>query len=76
MSECTNVRKESDTFFMATHTGLTESSDKFPHPEENKPKKTPTQQRHILVEAAYVLLFDVGYKKKVTNIFGPLPLEM
>lgn len=40
MAECTSVRKESDTFFMASHTGLTETSDKFPHPDENKPKKT------------------------------------
>lgn len=43
--------------------GLTETSDKFPHPEENKPTKTPTQQKYILVEAAYELLYDVGYKK-------------
>lgn len=40
MAECTSVRKESDTFFTATRTGLTESSAKFPYPEENKPKKS------------------------------------
>lgn len=39
MAKCTSVRKESDTFFMATHTELTETGDKFSHPEENKPKK-------------------------------------
>lgn len=39
-------------------------------------QKKPLPNKDILVEAAYVLLFDVGYKKKVTNIFGPLPLEM
>lgn len=43
--------------------GLTETSDKFPHPEENKQKKTPTQQKYILVEGAYELLYDGEYKK-------------
>lgn len=64
MAECTSVRKESDTFFMASHTGLTETSDKFPHPDENKPKKDPTQQKYILIEAVCVSLYDVGCKKR------------
>lgn len=44
MAECTSVRKESDTFFMASHTGLTETSDKFPHPDEkNRKRPYPTK---------------------------------
>lgn len=79
MAECTSVTKKSDPFFMASHTGLTGTSDKFPQPEENKPKKkkkSPTQQKSTLVQAACVLLYDVGHKKKVINIFGTLPLGM
>lgn len=43
--------------------GLTETSDKFPQTDYNKPKH-PLPNKNTLVEVAYELLHDVGYKKR------------
>lgn len=76
MAECTRVRKESDTFFMASHTGLTQTSDKFPHPEVNKQTKKPYPRKIHFSRSSLCITVRCGVQKKVIHIFGTLPLAM